>query len=69
MIPAAKSVASKSASPVQEAFPSLSRLVFGPDALAAFPVLRITPLDNGKAGFVLSKCPIPFVPNTILQKS
>ena len=55
LIPAAASVASKSASPVQAVDPSSNRVVLGPTAFRASPVLSITPAVIGKFGLVLVK--------------
>ncbi len=59
-IPAAASVASKLASPVQDDDPSFNIELFGPGVLVALPVLKITPLCIGKFEFVFWKNPIPF---------
>ncbi len=59
LMPAAASVASSAASPVQAALPSSRSEVLGPAALSAFPVLKTTPVCIGNDAFVLVKKPIP----------
>jgi hypothetical protein len=58
---------SKSASPVQELFPSLSIVLLGAATLSTSPVDNTTPLAKGKLVLVFVKYPMLLVETNVFQ--